>query len=72
MTFYHNIGRVITARGTSAKNGGAMSEIFDKADQGIVVHDGQFVMVANDADIWQSFPCDIEYVDCKGLVAIPG
>lgn len=49
-----------------------MSDIFDTADQGIVVHDGQFVMVGNDADIWQSFSSDIEYVDCKGLVAIPG
>lgn len=72
MTFYHNIGRVITPHGSSAKKGRAMSEIFDKADQGIVVHDGQFVMVGNDADIWQSFPSDIEYIDCKGLVAIPG
>lgn len=72
MTFYHNIGRVITPRGSSAKKGGAMSTIFDKVDQGIVVHDGQFVMVGNDADIWQSFSSDIEYVDCKGLVAIPG
>lgn len=72
MTFYHNIGRVITPRGSSAKKGRAMSEIFDKADQGIVVHDGHFIMVANDADIWQSFSSDIEYVDCKGLVALPG
>jgi imidazolonepropionase len=72
MTFYHNIGRVITPHGSSAKKGRAMSEIFDKADQGIVVHDGQFVMVGNDADIWQSFSSDIEYVDCKGLIAIPG
>jgi imidazolonepropionase len=72
MTFYYNIGRVITPLGSSAKFGAAMSDVSDKVGQAFIVDNGVFAAVGDEASLLNNLPNDVERINCRGLVALPG
>jgi imidazolonepropionase len=75
MKIYHNIGRVITPVGKSAKRGAEMRKIYDKSEQAIIVgENGMIVDVGPDRVLCDNIKAQPTYeeIDCRGLVALPG
>ncbi len=73
MTLYYNIGRLITPLGTTALKGAAMRNISDRQTQAILVgDDGMIVAVGDENVIRKEIRADVNQINCRGLLALPG
>jgi imidazolonepropionase len=73
MKIYHNIGRIITPLGGSAKRGPDMRGISDTADQAVLVaDDGKIEDIGAENELRSTTKNITHEIDCHGLIALPG
>lgn len=72
MTFYHNIGRIVTPIGKAALRGKAMNSLYNEIHQAILVDNGIIVAIGDEDELRKNLPKDVNHIDCKGLIALPG
>lgn len=72
MTFYYNIGRIVTPLGNTALRGDSMNRLYSQTHQAMLVADGMIVAVGSEDELRKSIPNEAEQINCNGLLAIPG
>jgi imidazolonepropionase-like amidohydrolase len=72
MTFYNNIGRIVTPMGKVAVRAEAMNRLYNEVRQAILVDNGVIVAISGEDVLRKNLPNDVTHIDCKGLLALPG